>query len=468
MTNNKNDRKYKANVRFRKHAFNIGSLIFCISMGILLIISALFWLRPKYSESEKRNLASFPKFTLSSLFSGDYFDGINLWFSDTYPFRENLVKVSMTTKKLIGISDKISHYSETKNEKIPEAESQTQNVVNVTGIQENEVSSTGSKDDLLSPALPSAEETTKSKSNGGKPIEQNLGSIYIYDNAGYEYYNFVKEKADKYAQAVNSAANELKAKNINVYNMLIPTSMDIKLSDDVRKKLNTSDQNEAINYITSKLNGNVKPVMIYDLERAHKNEYTYFRTDHHWSALGAYYAYAQFCSVSGQKYESLTKFTQYKFDNFLGSFYNDSGKSSALESSPDTVFAYKPPYNVSFKMQEKGSSSYIEWPLICDASSYSSSYKYLCFIGGDNPISVATNPSVTNGKKCVLVKESFGNAFAPYLTCNYQTVYIIDYRYFSGDITQFAIENGVNDVIIQNNISMTRNSDLISLLSENL
>ena len=75
---------------------------------------------------------------------------------------------------------------------------------------------------------------------------------------------------------------------------------------------------------------------------------------------------------------------------------------------------------------------------------------------------------MTEGETCVLVKESFGNAFAPYLICNYKYVYVIDYRYFDGDITDFAKEKGATDILVQNNISMTRNASLVEKLSQAL
>lgn len=456
----------KITIKIRRISYTMASMLFIVTLTALFAVSLDFPDRPSFSENEKRELAKFPEFSFGSLFNGDYFNGINSWFSDTFPFRDSLIKCSSDIKRLMGMSNTIHNFSENKADVIPDAEMTSQETADV----QVQIPESSSSNDLLKPALPvgNKENSTSSQNSGNDIIEQKFDSIYVYGNTAYEYYNFVQSTADNYVAAINSAANESKSYGINFYNMIIPTSTDITLNESTRKKLNSSDQKNAINYMTSKMNDNVKTVAVFDLLKAHKDEYIYFRTDHHWTSLGAYYAYAQFMTVKGGKYEPLSNFTEYSFNDFLGTFYNDTGKNQALEKTPDVVYAYVPPYSNTFKMKEKGASEYLEWPIICDVTNYSQSYKYLCFIGGDNPISVIENKDIENGETCVFVKESFGNAFAPYLTCNYKYVYIVDYRYFDSDIVSFAKEKGATDIIVQNNISMTRNKDLVNKLSEML
>lgn len=462
----KNAPNKKTVVIIRRFAYSAASVLFIFLLASLVVFSFDFSHRPSFSESEKRELAQFPDFSFSSLFSGDYFDGINLWFSDTFPFRDNFVKSSAQIKKLLGIGQNIHHFSENIGDDIPEFEEENQSILDIAPA----VPEQNYDNNAIIPAVPSVnnDKTTSSDGKNNNALEQTFDSIYIYGNTGYEYYNFVRSTADDYINAINSAANDAAKNSINFYNMIIPTSIDITLNEASRSKLNSSDQKDAIKYMSSSMNQNVKKVQIFDLLKAHSDEYIYFRTDHHWTSLGAYYAYAQFMTVKGGKYEALSDFTQYAFPDFLGSFYNDTGKNAALEEAPDTVFAYMPKYDINFSMMQQGDSEYTDWPLISDGTTYSSSYKYLCFIGGDNPVSLIENNSMKNGETCVFVKESFGNAFAPYLACNYKDVYIIDYRYFDGDITDFAKEKGATDIIVQNNISMTRNSSLVNKLAETL
>ena len=104
------------------------------------------------------------------------------------------------------------------------------------------------------------------------------------------------------------------------------------------------------------------------------------------------------------------------------------------------------------------------WPVIVDVTDWGSGSKYNCFAGADNPFTVFQNPAVTDGSVCIVVKESFGNALMPYIADHYSTVYEIDYRYWKGNLAEFAKANGVTDVIIANNMSMTRNDMLIGML----
>ena len=90
-----------------------------------------------------------------------------------------------------------------------------------------------------------------------------------------------------------------------------------------------------------------------------------------------------------------------------------------------------------------------EMPLLRDQTNAGNSNKYLTFISGDNAMSVITNESLPEGTSCVLVKGSFGNCFAPYLTQNYHTVYVLDYRkYYRYTISEFVEVYDVDDVIV--------------------
>ena len=82
----------------------------CVFVGMLvlgLFVSLLLPLRPSFSENEKRELASFPSFSLSSLLDGSFFRGIDAWFSDTFPFREAMISANEKIENLRGFGDRI-------------------------------------------------------------------------------------------------------------------------------------------------------------------------------------------------------------------------------------------------------------------------------------------------------------------------------------------------------------------------
>ena len=97
-------------------------------------------------------------------------------------------------------------------------------------------------------------------------------------------------------------------------------------------------------------------------------------------------------------------------------------------------------------------------------SNYAAGLKYSTFVASDNPYTEIENKSLTDGSACVVVKESFGNAFIPFLVDHYQTVYIVDYRYWTGSVSELAEAKGATDVIFLNNLSMIRNKSLVGKL----
>ena len=113
----------------------------------------------------------------------------------------------------------------------------------------------------------------------------------------------------------------------------------------------------------------VKNVDVYDVLMQHRTEYEYFRTDHHWTTLGAYYAYTEFCKAKGITPESLDAYSKKQdFDGFLGSFYNDTSDAK-LKANPDTVTAYYPNAESICHVTASDGKKY-DWPVIYDVSNY--------------------------------------------------------------------------------------------------
>ena len=289
-----------------------------------------------------------------------------------------------------------------------------------------------------------------------KPYQS--GGVYVVGSAGYEMYNYVGSLAEKYQSTVNAVADSLSGVSL-VYAMAIPLSSGITLPDELFSDIPGSDQAQAEKDILAGMGQNVKTIPLHDVMMSHRTEYIYFRTDHHWTALGAYYAYVQFCTAKGITPHNLSDYEVSQFPGFLGSFYNDGGKPDAMKNDPDTVNAYHPvSATASMKYGDNENSTLTGGQVIFDESTASASLKYGTFIMGDNPFTVIENPEVSNGESCIVVKESFGNAFVPFLVDHYQTVYVVDYRYYSGSVTQLARDKGAKDVLFVNNLSAIRGS----------
>ncbi len=414
--------------------------------GIISIISWIPFLRPSYSEVEKRELSKFPEFSIESLLNKEYFNGISLWFSDTFPFRDNLITLNGFIKELYGISRTTIYGSPDQGEEIPDNADRFNNESS-SGVYENNESNEKDEKEVETDNL-----ETKS-----------LNGVLVVGNSAYEYYSFVKSLADRYITVLNKFTNKVGA-DYNVYDILVPTSIDIMLPNNFRSTINTSDQKKAISYMFSAMDQNVNKIEIFDTLKSHKDEYLYFRTDHHWTALGAYYAYANLMNYKRENPIPVDDFEKIIFNNYLGSFYSQTGKKPELGNNPDQVIAYKTYNNAEMFFKDKNGQN-IKWDIIKDVSEWSTGIKYNTFIGGDNPYTEITNHDIENDNSCVVIKESFGNAFVPFLIPHYKKVYVLDYRYYKeSNLQEFVKKNNCKDIIFINNMSATRNASLINRL----
>lgn len=294
---------------------------------------------------------------------------------------------------------------------------------------------------------------------------EDYGVVVRDGDAVYECYYYNDSYVSQYAAAVNTFAAALPA-TADVYAMMIPNSMGIMLPDEYVDKVSSTDQKSSIAKLFAKLDGNVQPVYLYDTLRSHRSEYIYFRTDHHWTALGAYYAFETLCGQTGRTVTPLADMTTKDFTGFLGTFYRDTNENAVLGANPDTITVYYPKNMESISMEYTDTNGVVHnWPLISDVTDYVARQKYSTFAGGDNPMVVTRNTAVQDGSVCVLIKESYGNALIPFLADAYETVYAFDYRYDQHDLAAFVAQYPEADVVFANNVSMIQSSYLVGKLA---
>lgn len=447
--------KLLRNLRMQ-HIVDINMVRIVLAIWIAVsIVANIPAFRETHSDVEKRDLAKFPKFSWSALASGDYFDDIGLWFSDTFPLRDKFVSLNTNVTDKFGFDNVEVHGEIIEGDEIPD----------ITSSQESTITDS-SQVESLPESKPESQPQPQPEPEPQLPAVEQLGAMLIVDNAAYEYYHFNQAAADNYAATINRAAQILEGKS-KVYDMIIPTSMAITLPESYSGSTNSSDQKKAIDYMYSRIVPNVNKIDIYSTLMAHKNEYIYFRTDHHWTSLGAYYAYRDLMTAKGVVPAELSAFNEYKFEGFLGSFYAESGQKANLGNTPDYVLAYEP--KQLQKIHTFTKSGEINYSIVSDGNKLSAANKYLSFVCGDHPYGIMTNPEITDGSSCLVIKESFGNPMVAFLTQNYQNVYVVDYRYisdvFPGTLRQFVDERGIQDVMFINNVSATRSPALVNAMS---
>lgn len=436
--------------RFR----SIQVITFFVVLYVWAVISLIIPLRPTHSDTEKRDLTPFPTFTLASFWNGEYFQGLDQWFSDTFPFRETLISWNSGLWSLSGIQSNAIHGEVVQGDEIPDVVPTEQ--ADTTTTTSGHTTTTTAAPTTTTTTQKSSTTTTGKKDDTTKGEGQQLGAIYLAGDAAYEYYTFSLNQSDRYVSLINGVGDALAGK-ATVYDIVVPNSMGVMLSNDYKNKydITTSDQKKAIAYMAGSLNKNVQSVEVFDILQEHNDEYIYFRTDHHWTADGAYYAYRQFAAKKGITPNPLSAFVKTENKGFLGTFYAGSDQSPKLGNAPDTVVTYTPKSTNAMKFTTRDGVT-VDWNIVMDGSVYSDAGSlYSLFIGGDNPYAVIQNPTLTDGSSCVVVKESYGNAFVPFLVDHYQTVHVIDYRYYEGNLIDFVTENKVQDVVFINNIMAT-------------
>lgn len=287
----------------------------------------------------------------------------------------------------------------------------------------------------------------------------NDGNVFIYDKQGYEMFYGSSSTAKQYASVISSIKQSLGDK-INVYNMVVPIHSAYGIPKSYRDK--ASDQYENIKTIYSSYSTDVKSIDVYDTMNKHKNEYIYFKTDNNWTSLGAYYGYKDFCSAAGLEPVDITKLSGGSITDFKGAFVNatktdvNPNGNKDLASNPDIVNYYDIPGDYVCRLLERGTKEEKVVPLIATFATGSNAYS--AFIWGDNPyMKIVT--SNKNGKKLCIIKDSYGCAFSPYTVTNYEEIYIVDPRYYEGNIIDYIKKNKYTDVLVIDSI-MTANTEV--------
>lgn len=462
------EERIQAAQAYKKNAKRYNIISAVVISAVVAVTAVLLGVlpRPKTSELEKRELTPMPEFSVEALISGDFFSGIADHFSDTVPYREQLVVLNSRIKKAMGISaptfygavDIVADDEGNSLEEIPE-----QTVLPQTEpVQQTDVPDQNVEAPDVSETVTS--ETTQSETTGIADFSNNgivVDGVKMYgDDAGVMLFGGNKKQGARYADIINQYKAALG--DVNVYNMVVPTSVEFYLPKKYSKY--SSSEKDAIDYIYSCLSPDVITVDAYSKIAEHTDEYIYLRTDHHWAPLGAYYAYTAFAETLGMDYHPIEDYTEKVKEGFVGSLYgytNDITLANAPEQfhyflPPDVTYSVQTYYYDTLAPQGYGAlfHEYVE-----------GGNCYGMFLGAD-AIHTKVTTSTNNGRKIVVFKESYGNAFVPFLVNNFEEIYVIDIRYFGRNAVDYIKEIGATDVLFINNCFAANTSSLIKHIED--
>lgn len=463
------------------------SLLFVIPMLILFVVS-LTDTDATVSADEKRDLASFPELSFESLLMGKFSSEFETYFADTFPFRENLLSSAKTINRFYYISfsgsggavvipggpdDNIGQGETLPSDAVEDTTATTPPKVTDTSdtapgstdsgsteaTTEGTTAATTPPATVMTPTswLPVSAVSVAIGGQAEYDGSSNSGLI-IYNSAIMERYYLSSSGLTRYAETLNRLKELLP--EVNVFAMAVPKAIEFKAPASYSS--GSCSGLKAMNIAYSALK-DVIPVDVWSALDAHRDDYTFFRTDHHWTQLGAYYGYRALASVAGFYPHELSEYQTGTYEKFLGSLYayvKSIPQGAALADNPDTLTYYLPLTQASaMRYDNQAMSGGYALNIITTTIKESFSNKYLCYLGGDQPLIHITNPAVDSARKLVIIKESYGNALIPFLTDHFADIYVVDPRQFNGDgqnafdLLAFARDNGVTDILCVNSIN---------------
>ncbi|MBQ8758659.1 MAG: hypothetical protein IJZ20_03105 [Clostridia bacterium] len=414
----------------------------------------MFFITPKkdYSIVEKRKLTEFPKFSLSSLADGTYTDNITKYVSDNFVFRENLVEFSSDLEDKRGIRvDGVKLY----NNDLDIGETLEKSID--APLKKVKKMRIGQETPLLGEEVKETIDFMKDLQNidiyeglsEEEIIGQQAGPLFLVGKTALEIFYGNSNISADYVNIINNYRLAISS-DVNVYDMVVPTHFEFGLPEKYKGEVG-KPQKPFIDEIYANLDPSVIKVDAYSkIKKAYdRNEYVYFRSDHHWTALGAYRAYEAFAKSAGFTPTPLKDFENKRIEEFLGTFYSSTYDKN-LKESPDFVSFYAPKnkYTVT-NYRENGTDNYAGTLVYNTVSNIS--HGYLVFMGGDIPLSVIETDAST-GRSLLVFKESYGNAFVPFLVGNFDKIYVADIRTFPFNAINFVSENNITDVLFLNNV----------------
>lgn len=443
-------------IRSRKNGFRFVLPFFAV-LALLAVIALIPALRPEVSYREKRPLAKFPAFSMEALVSGSYFNDISLWYSDTFPGRELWLDASQELSSLHGYGEISIQGDLPEVEEVPDIPAPTRPAAVPTEPEKVEETEETAE-------IEEAPETTLNTDPAELEAYISETSIIQIGGSAFHPLGFSQVQSDYYIAALNYLNNKVQALDgVRVISAPAPTAIGIKVDPSYLKMLRSADQGQTLDYIHGSLAEEIVTVDTHSALLKHKDEYLFFHSDHHWTALAAYYSYEAVCEALGMTPRPLEDFTMIDEGEFQGSLYSRVTKPKELEK--DIVYAYDPPGNVRMDIWAGGQQWYAG-TIIRDYTQKNINSKYVAFLESDQPMVRIINEDLPDAKNCVIVKDSFGNCFVPYFSQNYHTVYAIDYRKYSQtNMASFAEKYDVQDIIFAPNLMATQSTVGVPMLA---
>ena len=275
--------------------------------------------------------------------------------------------------------------------------------------------------------------------------KESNGVYFAHDDYLIQTYqsNYDKNIVSNNINAINKLAKE---KDLNVSFALIPTAYEV-LKEKLPKYSYNSYQLDLMEYAKENLN-NVNFINPTDSLNQNKDDYIYYKTDHHQTANGSFIVYSDIMKKMG-----ITPYSKGDFEikTVSDDFYGTTWSKATINLKGDKIIKYEPEFNVSYKVNYdliKESDSLYEEKNIAIKD------KYTYYLDGNHGITtIKTNFSdggkltFENGKKLAVIKDSYAHSIIPFIANHYSEIVVFDLRYYNLSIPKYLKENGISDVL---------------------
>lgn len=412
----------------------------------ILTVVFVFFPRSKYSELEKRDLTEFPDVSDYSDRPSEFTAAIYSWFSDTEPYRDELMTLSMGIRSAM------------RGDILPEEETVSFRPAAPQPAAENTFPATHDQDESVSSLQQdSVSEDTHNIEDGNAKLGDS-GTIIVGKGdkvRALMAFGGTAKGGGGYVDLLNTLAETFPSQQI--YAMIAPLATEFYLPAKAAKASNP--QKPFIYSVRDRLSPKVKFVDVYDELSHHTDEDIYLRTDHHWAGLGGYYAAKRLAQTAGVPFRGLDAYEKHVVKDFVGSMYGYS-KDISVKNAPED-FVYYTPTGVEYDAQYVAYTLNRNFNIIKESKPYKSSLfkhfkdgsgnAYLTFVGSDQ-VFVKVKTSTPGNRRLLLIKDSYGNAVPGNLLYSFNEVHVVDFRYFTHNLKDYVANNGITDIAVCFNV----------------
>lgn len=369
-------------------------IITIVFIGFFVLISgaSLIIKDREFSPNENRYLAETPELSWDNILSGKFQDGLEDYLRDQVCFRDGWITVKTGIQKACGDTDIGGAY----------------------------VGKDGYDFEKITP-----EDVDE------KQVDRNIKAVE-------DYFMTASETIDKQKLSF----------------LLVPTS-GLVMQENLPKNARLFDQTKYIDQVQKAMK-DYNFVDVRDTLMDHNEEYIYYKTDHHWTSAGACLAYEVWSEHTGGEAETEDGLVKNVVsDKFRGSLYS---KILDADSAYDEIWTYGLQKDEAFGSKDCTVTIDEKQQLdsIYDDEKLQEKDKYAYFLGGNYGqvhIQNQKAASKAKGNNLLIIKDSFANSFVPFVTQDYENIYMVDLRYYNGDMKSYLQEHNITDVLVLYNIS---------------